>query len=131
LRSGGTHVTRAPNERTSASGGRTNEGLASSQLLLCQRGSSVDGSLYTQTRCAGKVCRLHFCHMGHTLTVRLDKTLADWLEEESRKTGESQGKIVRDQLERAKASSRQSFMRLAGSTRGPKDLSRRKGFSRG
>ena len=69
--------------------------------------------------------------MGHTLTVRLDKTLADWLEEESRKTGESQGKIVRDQLERAKASSRQSFMRLAGSTHGPKDLSRRKGFSRG
>ena len=65
------------------------------------------------------------------MTVRLDKTLADWLEEESRKTGESQGKIVRDQLERAKASSRQSFMRLAGSTRGPKDLSRRKGFSRG
>ena len=69
--------------------------------------------------------------MGHTLTVRLDKTLADWLEAESRKTGESQGKIVRDQLERAKASSRQSFMRLAGLTRGPRDLSRRKGFSRG
>jgi Ribbon-helix-helix protein, copG family len=68
--------------------------------------------------------------MGHTLTVRLDKTLADWLQEEARKTGESQGKIVRDQLERAKASSRQSFMRLAGAVRGPKDLSRRKGFSR-
>jgi predicted transcriptional regulator len=68
--------------------------------------------------------------MGHTLTVRLDKALADWLEEEARKTGESQGKIVRDQLERAKASSRQSFMRLAGAVRGPKDLSRRKGFSR-
>jgi predicted transcriptional regulator len=68
--------------------------------------------------------------MGHTLTVRLDKALADWLQEEARKTGESQGKIVRDQLERAKASSRQSFMRLAGAVRGPKDLSRRKGFSR-
>jgi len=68
--------------------------------------------------------------MGHTITVRLDKPLADWLQEQSRKTGESQGKIVRDQLERAKASSRQSFMRLAGAVRGPKDLSRRKGFSR-
>jgi hypothetical protein len=68
--------------------------------------------------------------MGHTLTVRLDKALADWLQDEARKTGESQGKIVRDQLERAKASSRQSFMRLAGAVRGPKDLSRRKGFSR-
>jgi predicted transcriptional regulator len=68
--------------------------------------------------------------MGHTLTVRLDKALADWLQEEARKTGESQGKIVRDHLERAKASSRQSFMRLAGAVRGPKDLSRRKGFSR-
>jgi hypothetical protein len=67
--------------------------------------------------------------MGHTITVRLDKPLADWLQEQSRKTGESQGKIVRDQLERAKASSRQSFMRLAGAVRGPKDLSRRKGFS--
>jgi len=69
--------------------------------------------------------------MGHTLTIRLDKPLAEWLQEESRKTGEPQGKIVRDQLERAKASSRQSFMRLAGAARGPKDLSRRKGFSRG
>jgi predicted transcriptional regulator len=68
--------------------------------------------------------------MGHTLTIRLDKALAEWLQEEARKTGESQGKIVRDQLERAKASSGQSFMRLAGAVRGPKDLSRRKGFSR-
>ena len=68
--------------------------------------------------------------MGHTISVRLDKALADWLQELSQKTGESQGKIVRDQLERAKASSRQSFMRLAGTVRGVKDLSRRKGFSR-
>jgi hypothetical protein len=68
--------------------------------------------------------------MGHTITVRLDKPLADWLQDQSRKTGESQGKIVRDQLERAKASSRQSFMRLAGTIRGARALSRRKGFSR-
>lgn len=69
--------------------------------------------------------------MGHTLTIRLDKDLAAWLEEESRKTGVPQGKIVREQLERAKAGGRQPFMRLAGAAKGPRDLSRRKGFSRG
>jgi hypothetical protein len=43
----------------------------------------------------------------------------------------SQGKIVREQLERAKTdAARQPFMRLAGAARGPRDLSRRKGFSR-
>jgi hypothetical protein len=70
--------------------------------------------------------------MGHTITVRLDGDLAAWLEREARKTGVSQGKIVRDQLERAKAAaSAQSFMRLAGIVRGgPRDVSTRKGFSR-
>ena len=43
----------------------------------------------------------------------------------------SQGKLVRDQLERAKAAaSRQAFMALAGAVRGPKNLSSRKGFAR-
>lgn len=70
--------------------------------------------------------------MGHTLTVRLDKDLAGWLERESRQTGLSQGKIVRDQLEKARSGgATRSFMRLAGAVRGPKDLSTRKGFSRG
>lgn len=73
---------------------------------------------------------LHYRHMGHTITVRLDPELAAWLEEESRKTGVPQGRIVRQQLERAKAGSTQRFMRLAGRVRGPKDLSARKGFSR-
>jgi hypothetical protein len=69
--------------------------------------------------------------MGHTLTIRLNSDLADWLEEESRRTGVPQGKIVREQLERAKAGAAgQPFMRLAGSVRGPRDLSQRKGFSR-
>lgn len=69
--------------------------------------------------------------MGHTLTVRLESDLAAWLEQESRTTGLSQGKIVRDQLEQARAkASRQAFMRLAGAIRGgPKDVSTRKGFS--
>ena len=75
--------------------------------------------------------RLRFNHMSHTITVRLTRELALWLEEEAAKIGVPQGRIVRDQLERAKANSaRQSFMRLAGKVRGPKDLSARKGFSR-
>ena len=70
--------------------------------------------------------------MGHTITVRLDGNLATWLASEAEKTGVSQGKIVRDQVEKAKAArSAQSFMRLAGVVRGgPRDVSKRKGFSR-
>jgi hypothetical protein len=70
--------------------------------------------------------------MGHTITVRLDKDLAAWLEREARRTGVAQGRIVREQLERARASAAaQSFMRLAGVVRGgPRDVSARKGFSR-
>ena len=69
--------------------------------------------------------------MSHTITVRLTRELAEWLEQQAATTGVPQGKIVRDQLEKAKATSaRQPFMRLAGSVRGPKDLSSRKGFAR-
>ena len=76
--------------------------------------------------------RIHFCHMSHTITIRLDKDLAVWLEKTAERTGLSQGQIIRDQLQKAKASgSSQSFMRLAGAIRGPKDLSSRKGFAKG
>jgi hypothetical protein len=69
--------------------------------------------------------------MGQTITVRLTKELAAWLEETAAETGVSQGKLVRDQLERARAAAAsQAFMRLAGAVRGPRDLSARKGFSR-
>jgi hypothetical protein len=69
--------------------------------------------------------------MGHTLTIRIDKDLAAWLEAEATRTGVSQGKIVRDQLERARNTrGTRRFMRLAGTIDGPQDLSRRKGFSR-
>jgi len=69
--------------------------------------------------------------MGRTLTVRISSELAAWLEQVATRTGASQGKIVRDQLEKAKASSsRCPFMRLAGRIRGVKDQSSRKGFSR-
>ncbi len=69
--------------------------------------------------------------MRNTITIRLSKDLAAWLENAAAKSGVSQGKIVRDQLEKARTSNaKQAFMRLAGSVRGPKNLSKRKGFSR-
>ena len=68
--------------------------------------------------------------MSHTLTVRLTTELAEWLEETAARTGVSQGRIVREQLERAMASAERPFMRLAGSVKGPPDLSERKGFTR-
>lgn len=69
--------------------------------------------------------------MSHTVTVRLDDDLADWLEETSRKTGLPAGKIIREQMERARnPAQRQGFLRLAGKINGPRDLSARKGFSK-
>jgi len=74
---------------------------------------------------------LHYCHMGHTITIRLTAELAAWLEDVAARTGVSQGRVVRDQLERAKSGgTSQSFMRLAGSVKGSRTLSSRKGFSR-
>ncbi len=68
--------------------------------------------------------------MGHTITIRLGKELAAWLEETASRSGVPQGQIVREQLEKAKAASgRRSFMRLAGAVTGPRTLSRGKGFS--
>jgi predicted transcriptional regulator len=70
--------------------------------------------------------------MSNTITVRLDADMAAWLERVAAQTGVSQGQIVREQLARAKAAkTNRSFMRLAGSLSGlPRDLSKRKGFSR-
>jgi hypothetical protein len=71
--------------------------------------------------------------MSHTITVRLTKELAEWLEETSGRLGVSQGRLVRDQLERARreGGGERSFMRLAGAVNGAPDLSTRKGFSKG
>ena len=69
--------------------------------------------------------------MGHTITVRLPKELASWLEETAERTGVPQGRLIRDQIEQAKrAGGLKSFMRLAGSVKGARDLSTRKGFSK-
>jgi hypothetical protein len=68
--------------------------------------------------------------MSHTITIRLDKELATWLEQAAAESGVPQGKIIRDQLEKVRQGATvRPFMRLAGSINGPKDLSSRKGFS--
>jgi len=69
--------------------------------------------------------------MSQTVTIRLTKELATWLEQASKRSGIPRGRIIREQLEKARESGgEQSFMRLAGTVRGARDLSARKGFSR-
>jgi len=53
-----------------------------------------------------------------------------WLEQTARKTGVSQGQIVRDQLRAQSKKTERRFMRLAGCVDGPRNLSSRKGFSK-
>ena len=73
---------------------------------------------------------IHSRQMSNPLTVRIPEELSSWLAHEAARTGLSQGKIVRDQLEKAKAASgNKTFMRLAGTVKGPRNLSRRKGFA--
>ena len=74
---------------------------------------------------------LQFAQMGSTITVRLPDDLARWLEDASRKTGFPKGRIIREELEKARKSAERPFLRLAGAVGGgPRDLSTRKGFSR-
>lgn len=69
--------------------------------------------------------------MSDTITIRLTEELADWLKTTARKTGVPVGRLVREELERAKQErGSKSFMRYSGSIDGPPDLSSRKGFSR-
>ena len=42
--------------------------------------------------------------MSHVITIRLNKELAVWLEQAAAKTGVSLGQLIRDQLEKTKAS---------------------------
>jgi hypothetical protein len=69
--------------------------------------------------------------MSNTLTIRLPEDMVDWLKESSRRTGVPVGRLIRQQLELAKAKQgKQNFMRHAGTMSGPRDLSSRKGYSR-
>ena len=69
--------------------------------------------------------------MGHTTTFRLTKELARWIEESATRIGVSQGQFIREHLARARQRDTKSkkFMRLAGTHRGPSDLSQRRGFA--
>ena len=68
--------------------------------------------------------------MGNTITVRLPPSLAAWLEQAAQKSGVSQGRIIRQELERAmNEQPGRPFLKLAGAVDGAKDLSSRKGFS--
>jgi hypothetical protein len=72
--------------------------------------------------------------MSNTVTFRVSKELAAWLQRKAARTGISQCQIIREQLERIRRSGKGSkkFMRLAGSIRGgPSDISTRKGYSTG
>jgi predicted DNA-binding protein len=69
--------------------------------------------------------------MSNTISIRLPEELAEWLDQTARKTGVPKGRIVREQLERAKNSKEPGFLRWAGAVDGPEDLSQRKGFARG
>ena len=73
---------------------------------------------------------LHSEQMSNTITVRVPEDLAEWLNDASRRTGVPKGRIVREELEKARISPRRPFLRLAGAVAGPADLSTRKGFSR-
>ncbi|PYV27413.1 MAG: hypothetical protein DMG27_04055 [Acidobacteria bacterium] len=66
--------------------------------------------------------------MSRTITLRLTDELAAWLAETSRRTGVPVGRIVREQLDKARAES--GNQRHAGKISGAPDLSSRKGFER-
>lgn len=69
--------------------------------------------------------------MSNTLTVRLPDDLARWLDEAARRTGVPKGRIVREELDKARKAEARPFLRLAGAVAGPASFSARaKGFSR-
>ena len=74
---------------------------------------------------------LHSSQMRNTFSVRLPEDLAEWLEKAAEKAKVSQGSIIREQLEIARASEDRPFLRLAGRISGDPNLSTRKGFSKG
>lgn len=68
--------------------------------------------------------------MSNTLSVRLPDDLAEWLNHTARRMGVPKGRIIRQELERARDSANCPFLRLAGAVAGPADLSTLTGFSR-
>jgi hypothetical protein len=73
---------------------------------------------------------LQFVQMSNAITVRLPEDLAEWLETAARKSGIPKGRIVREELEKARNAAKRPFLRWVGAIGGPSNLSMRKGFSR-
>jgi hypothetical protein len=61
---------------------------------------------------------------------RIPDDLAEWLNHAARRTGVPKGRIIRQELEKARDSAKSPFLRLAGAVAGPAEISTRKGFSR-
>ena len=69
--------------------------------------------------------------MSTTLSIRLPDDLAEWVRTTAERTSQTQGEVVRQELERArKNSSEKPWMQFAGIVRGPRDLSTREGFDK-
>jgi hypothetical protein len=92
----------------------------------------AEGGRYKTQAQSERAVVLQLWLMSHTLTIRLTEELREWLEETSRRTGIPVGRLIREQLETAKANGgEQRFLRHAGAiSGGPADVSSRKGFSR-
>ena len=61
--------------------------------------------------------------MRHSLTVRLPDDLAEWLTQTALRVGVSRGRIIRQELERARGAGERKFLPLAGVVAGLSDLS--------
>ena len=69
--------------------------------------------------------------MSTTLSIRLPDDLAEWVRVTAEQTSQSQGEVVRQELEKARQGSEQKpWMQFAGAVRGPRDLSMREGFDK-
>ncbi len=74
--------------------------------------------------------------MGETITIRFPENLQRRLREKARRTGLPVGRVVREFVERGLAedqpANNQAWRKYVGIIKGgPKDVSSRKGFSRG
>jgi hypothetical protein len=90
-----------------------------------------EGQRKASRSCPPQLPVIRLWQMSKTVTIRLTKELASWLEQASKQSGIPKGRIIREQLEKARDGGKEpSFMRLCGNVRGARDLSTRKGFSR-
>ena len=86
---------------------------------------------YIQTAAnESQIVLLRCKQMCNAIIVRLRDELIEWLKITAAKAGVSQGSIIRNQLENARALEARPFLRLAGRVAGDPALSSRKGFSK-